>query len=84
MNKQKNKAEATFLEPTLQVGKSGIEPVVGELRTQLKNRTMVKVKLLKTAFIETGKKELSEKLAELTDSELIEIRGNTAVFRRKR
>jgi RNA-binding protein len=84
MNKQKNKAEATLLEPTLHVGKSGIEPAVGELRTQLKNRAMVKVKFLKTAFIETGKKELSEKLAELTDSELIEIRGNTAVFRRKR
>ncbi len=73
-----------LLEPTLHVGKSGIEPVVEELQTQLKNRAMVKVKFLKSAFIEKGKKELSEKLAELTDSELIEIRGNTAVFRRKR
>jgi RNA-binding protein len=83
MNKQKEKAEATFLQPTIQVGKSGIMPVVEELKKQLKIKKMVKVKFLKTAFIEAGKKELSEKLANLTDSELIEVRGNTGVFRRK-
>lgn len=83
MNRQKNNAKATFLEPTLHVGKSGIETVVEELKNQLKNKKMVKVKFLKTAFIEVGKKEMSEKLADLTDSELIEVRGNTAVFRRK-
>lgn len=84
MNKQKNRADATFLDATIHVGKSGIEPVVEELKNQLKNRKMVKVIFLKTAFIEVGKKELSEKLADLTDSELIEVRGNTGVFRRKR
>ncbi len=83
MNKQKSRAEATFLDATLHVGKSGMEPVVEELKTQLKNKKMVKVKFLKTSFIEVGKKELAEKLANMTDSELIEIRGNTAVFRRK-
>ena len=84
MNKQERKAEATSIEPTLHVGKSGIEVVVEELKTQLKNRNMVKVKILKSAFIETGKKELAEKLANLSNSELIEVRGNTAVFCRKR
>lgn len=83
MNKQKNRAEATFLDATLHVGKSGMEPVVEELKNQLKNKKMVKVKFLKTSFIETGKKELAEKLADLTGSELVEVRGNTAVFRRK-
>jgi len=84
MNKQERKAEATSIEPTLHVGKSGIDVVVEELRTQLKNRNIVKVKILKSAFIETGKKELAEKLANLSNSELIEVRGNTAVFCRKR
>jgi len=84
MNKQERKAEATSIEPTLHVGKSGIEVVVEELKTQLKNRNIVKVKILKSAFIETGKKELAEKLATLSNSELIEVRGNTAVFCRKR
>ncbi len=83
MNKQNYRAEAAGLEVTLQVGKSGIEKVVEELKNQLKTRKMVKVKLLKTAFLDGDKKELAEKLARLTDSELIEVRGNTAVFRRK-
>ncbi|MDP2766064.1 MAG: YhbY family RNA-binding protein [Candidatus Methanoperedens sp.] len=83
MNRQKDKSEASFIQPTIHVGKSGIEPVVEELKNQLKIKKMVKVKFLKTAFIEVGKKELSEKLANFTDSELIEVRGNTGVFRRK-
>ncbi len=83
MNKQSHKAEAVGLGVTLQVGKSGIEKVVEELKSQLKIRKIVKIKLLKTAFVEGDKKELAEKLAKLTDSELIEVRGNTAVFCRK-
>ncbi len=84
MNKQKNKAVAASLDATIHVGKSGIEPVVEELKNQFKIKKMVKVKFLKTAFIGMGRQELSEKLANLTDSELIEVRGNTAVFCRKR
>ncbi len=84
MNIQKSRTEATFLDATVHVGKSGIEPVVEELKNQLKIKKMVKIKFLRTAIVEFGKHELSEKLANLTDSELIEVRGNTAVFRRKR
>ncbi len=84
MNKQDHRAESTVLEPTIHIGKSGIEPVVEELKKQLKLKKLIKVKFLKTAFIEGNRQELSERLAALTDSELIEVRGNTAVFRRKR
>ncbi|KAB2944437.1 MAG: CRS1 / YhbY (CRM) domain protein [Candidatus Methanoperedens nitroreducens] len=84
MNKQEKKTEAASIEPTLHVGKSGIESVVEELKIQLKNRNMVKIKILKSAFAETGKKELAQKLADLSNSELIEVRGNTAVLCRKR
>lgn len=80
---QKIRAEAALLDAVIHVGKSGIEPVVAELKNQLKNKKMVKVKFLKSAFVEAGRRELSEKLADLTGSELIEVRGNTAVFRRK-
>jgi len=50
---------------------------------QLKMRKLVKVKFLKTAFAEGSRKELAEKIAVQTGSELIDVRGNTAVFRRK-
>ncbi len=83
MNRQEHRKSATALEPALQIGKSGIGAVVDELKTQLKNRKLVKVKFLKSAFFEGDKNELAEKLANMTGSELIEVRGNTAVFRRK-
>ncbi len=71
------------LEPTLHVGKAGIEGVVEELKIQLKSRKIVKVRFLRTAFIEEDKKELMQKLADLSGSELIQTRGNTAVYSRK-
>lgn len=83
MKKQERRAEATAIEPTIHVGKSGIEAVAEELRTQLKKRTLVKVKILKSAFMEEEKRKIAEKLADLTNSDLIEVRGNTAVFCRK-
>jgi len=83
MNKQKYRAEATGLEPSIIIGKSGIENVIEEFKKQLKKKRMIKVKFLKSAFVETGKNELVEKLADATNSVLVEIRGNTAVFRRK-
>ena len=83
MNKQEWKAASNELEPTLHIGKSGTENVIEELIKQLKMRTLVKVKFLKTAFAEGSRKELAEKIAVQTGSELIDVRGNTAVFRRK-
>ena len=71
------------LEPTLHVGKAGIEGVVEELKIQLKGRKLVKVRFLRTAFIEGDKKDLMQKLADLSGSELIQTRGNTAVYSRK-
>jgi RNA-binding protein len=71
------------LEPTLHVGKAGIEGVIEELKIQLKSRKLVKVRFLTTAFIEGDKKELMQKLADLSGSELVETRGNTAVYSRK-
>ncbi len=83
MNLQKYKPEASLLEPAIQIGKSGIEAVVEELKKQLKIKKMIKVKFLKAALVEGDRQELAEKLANLTNSELIEVRGNTAVIRRK-
>ena len=83
MNKQQYRAEATGIETSINIGKSGIENVIEEFKKQLKTKKIIKAKFLKSAFVETNKKELAEKLADSTNSDLIEIRGNTAVFRRK-
>lgn len=79
------KARAASISPTLQVGKEGItQGVIEELERQLKKSLLVKVKILKSAREKVDKRDIIRSLAELSGSELVEERGNTAVFCRKR
>jgi len=68
------------LDVTVWVGKAGIESVTAELRTQLEDADLVKVKFLRAARGGTTTAELAERLAELTGAELVETRGHTAVY----
>ncbi len=80
MKKQEKKSAGTSLQSTLHIGKGGIDGAVEELKIQLRKKKLVKVRFLRTAFVETGKRELAQKLADLSHSTLVEMRGNTAVF----
>ena len=65
---------------TVWAGKSGIDPVVEELATQLDTRDVVKVKFLRAARSQHSTEELAKTLAERSNATLFETRGNTAVF----
>jgi RNA-binding protein len=79
--KEKRKA-ASQLQPTVRIGRSGITAgVIEEIRAQLKNREVVKVKLLGTDRNET--KRLSTELAGRCSAELVDVRGNTVTLWRK-
>jgi RNA-binding protein len=69
------------LDTTVWVGKGGLDPVVEELRRQLDDADLVKVKFLRAARGGTDTEALAEELAELADAELLETRGNTGVYR---
>ena len=68
------------LDVTVWVGKGGIESVTDELRDQLDDRELVKVKFLRAARAGTAADELADQLADRVDATLVETRGNTAVF----
>jgi RNA-binding protein len=68
------------VDATLRVGKAGIESVADELRTQLDERELVKVKFLRSARGGTTTESLAADLAALVDAEVVETRGHTAVF----
>lgn len=71
------------IEPKAWVGKRGLdEGVISEINTQLQKDGILKVEIRKGALISTGmeRKELAEKVAELTDSELIEVRGKRFIL----
>jgi len=68
------------LDVTVWVGKSGLDPVTDELCDQLDDRDLVKVKFLRAARGGTSTDELADDLADRASADLVETRGNTAVF----
>ena len=67
--------------PTVWVGKDGsTEQIVGEIKRQLDQREIVKAKVQQTALKDIETKEIATKLAEQTDSNLIDVRGHTLVL----
>jgi RNA-binding protein len=80
--KQKLGAE----KPTVWVGKEGATTqIVSEISKQLDKREMIKAKILKTALQNEEAKNIATKVAEQTESQLIEVRGHTfLLYKRKR
>jgi len=67
------------LQSTVHVGKDGVtEKVIEEIEKQLKKNKLVKIRLLPS--LEMDRKDAAEKLAEETESTLIEVRGFTVVL----
>ncbi|WP_255196808.1 YhbY family RNA-binding protein [Halorarius litoreus] len=77
---QELRERAHDVDATLRVGKSGLDPVVDELKSQLQDRELVKVKFLRSARGGTTTEDLAADLAERASAELIDTRGHTAVF----
>ena len=80
MSREDLRKQAHDLDVTVWVGKSGIESVTAELEDQLKSAELVKAKFLRAARGGSSTEELAEELAELVGADLIETRGNTAVY----
>lgn len=80
MSDRELRKKAHDIDVTVWVGKSGIDAVVDELEDQLEDRRLVKVKFLRAARGGTTTEELAAELADVVDAELIETRGNTAVY----
>jgi RNA-binding protein len=82
MNRQELRKRAHDLDVTLWVGKGGVESVVEEAADQLSDRELVKAKFLRAAQGGTTVEELAADLADRTDAEVVETRGNTGVLHR--
>lgn len=75
------RGEAQTLKANFDIGKEGVtEAVVSELKVRFKKQRLIKVRLQLSSLEEMSKKELAEKVAVATNSEIIDIRGRTAVF----
>ena len=81
-DRQERRKRAHDLDVTVWVGKGGIAAVTDELRDQLHERELVKVKFLRAARGGTSTEDLAAELAETVEATLVETRGNTAVYAR--
>lgn len=73
------------LEVTARVGKAGLtDALINEIDCQLKSRKLVKVKVNRgLAENRDDRRALWDALAQSTDSKLVVMRGNIAVFTRQ-
>jgi len=72
--------------PTVWVGKEGITPqIIKEINRQLERREVVKARMLKTALGTEEAKNVAEKIAQETESTLVDVKGRAFVlYKRKR
>jgi RNA-binding protein len=82
MTDQQLRKEAHDLDVTVWVGKAGVESVAAELDSQLAERKLVKAKFLRSARGTDDTETVATELAEAVDADLVETRGNTAVYHR--
>lgn len=67
----------------VRIGKAGVsEKVLKEIRRRLKEKGVIKVKMLKSALKVEGKNrfEIAKEVAEKIGAELVEVRGRTFIL----
>ena len=88
MSKRKNRQNRPLITETttMWIGKKGAESIQAEeVSKQLDKRKAIKIKILKSALINEDAKQIAQKIAEQTQSEIVDLRGHTfTVYRRKK
>jgi RNA-binding protein len=79
---QELKAKAHHLKPTIQIGKNGLtQEQIQTIKTHLDRHELIKIKF---NDYKSQKEELSKKITEETDSEQIDLMGNTLILYKKK
>lgn len=79
--KRRIKGALSAEKPTVHVGKEGATiQIMNEVAKQLEAKEIIKAKILKTALQEEEAETIAAKIAEQTESELVEVRGHTFIL----
>lgn len=75
---------AADLQPLLRIGKNGVtDAIVQEVRRQVENRGLIKIKLLKVLTAEGDRRRIAEDLAARTDALLVHVVGSMVTLAKK-
>ena len=84
MNIKEMKSKAIALEPLVRIGKSGLsDSVIGEIKKQLDQNKMIKIKLLKSFVGGKDRKAVVKEIVDRTASQLVHSVGFIVVIARK-
>ncbi len=84
MDKMELRSKAKTMNPDMNLGKAGLTPsVITEIKTKLRQKKLIKIKMLPSLSEGSDKKEIAKKLAAETDSILIDHIGFTYVLAEK-
>jgi RNA-binding protein len=83
--KRRIKRETTHEKPTIWIGKGGSsQDLLGEIKRQLEQKEVVKIKILKSALEENKASVIASLVADQTGANLVEVRGHTFVLYKRR
>jgi putative YhbY family RNA-binding protein len=83
--KNRMKRELSVEKPTVWVGKEGASPqTLSEISRQLERKKMVKVQILTSALKGESAKVVASRIAQQTESALIDVRGHTFTLHKPR
>jgi RNA-binding protein YhbY len=81
MDYQDEYKKALLSQPHCNLGKKGVsDDFVTHVAKLLKKYKVIKIKVLKSATIQSNLKELSEQIVNATNSHLLDIRGKTILI----
>ncbi len=83
-NQQKTQNNIWNSKPLINIGKFGItENLIKEAKFILKKKKQIKVRVLRSALVETDINAIAQEFANLTNSTLIDRRGNTFIVSKR-
>jgi RNA-binding protein len=83
--KNRMKRELSLEKPTIWVGKEGASlQTMNEISRQLEKSRIVKVQILNSALKDKKAKDIALKIAQQTESALIDVRGHTFILHKPR
>ena len=83
--KRRIKRELSAEKPTVWIGKEGATlQIVNEISKQLDKKETVKAKILRSSLKDEEAKNVASKIAQQTNSSLIEVRGHTFLLYKRR
>jgi len=78
------RARSHLLSPVVWIGKEGVDKVINEVKRQIKDKGLIKVKIRRVALEKDTREDIARKLALETDAEIVSLVGNVITLFRPR